>query len=661
MAEKKKVKSKTKTKLKTKSAAKAKSATKQKAAGKTEKKTKTKTATKAKTTTKSKSAVRPKAGLKLKARIKETRLKGLTIRVCVGTGGLAAGSQEVIDAFNAEFKTLALDASIEKKCVNKTGCRGFCAKDVLVDVIFNDETSTYQRITPGKVKRIVEEHIVNGMPVEEWLVGPDYHTFHDKQTKILLKQCGQIDPENINAYLSIGGYGGARKALTLTEFEVTEEVKASGLRGRGGAGFLTGLKWEFCSMSKSFPKYIICNADEGDPGAFMDRSIIEGNPHSVIEGMIIGGYAIGANMGYIYIRAEYPLAIQRLKIAIAEATYKGYLGENIFDTGFDFEIRIKEGAGAFICGEETALIASIEGKRGMPKSKPPFPVSKGLWGKPTVINNVETLSNLPSIITKGAKWFASIGSEQSKGTKVFALTGKIKNTGLIEVPMGISLKEIIYDIGGGMEKKNRQLKAVQTGGPSGGCIPASHIDMPVDYESLMRIGSMMGSGGMVVMDNATCMVDMAKFFVSFTQNESCGKCVPCRIGTKRMLEILTRISEGKGKEGDIDLLVELGTDIKSASLCGLGQSAPNPVLSMINFFRDEYEAHIHEGICPAGVCKALRQYLVDTGLCKMCGKCARVCPSGAVIWQPKQKAFIDKTKCVKCGACYDACPFKSIM
>ncbi len=412
-------------------------------------------------------------------------------------------------------------------------------------------------------------------------------------------------------------------------------------------------------MSRNFPKYIICNADEGDPGAFMDRSIIEGNPHSIIEGMIIGGYAIGANTGYIYIRAEYPLAIERLKIAIAEATQKGFLGKNIFRRGFDFTIRIKKGAGAFICGEETALIASIEGKRGLPRSRPPFPVYTGLWGKPTVINNVETLSNLPLIIINGASWFSSIGSDKSKGTKVFALTGKIKNTGLIEVPMGITLREIIYDIGGGMEK-NRTLKAVQTGGPSGGCIPASHINMPVDYESLMRIGSMMGSGGMVVMDDTTCMVDMAKFFTSFTQNESCGKCVPCRIGTKRMLEILTRIIEGKGREGDIDLLIELGTDIKLSSLCGLGQTAPNPVLSTINFFKDEYESHIKDGICPARVCKALRQYVVNAEICKMCGKCARVCPSGAIIWQRKQNAFINKTKCIKCGACFDACPFDSI-
>jgi NADH:ubiquinone oxidoreductase subunit F (NADH-binding)/(2Fe-2S) ferredoxin len=593
--------------------------------------------------------------------LNKSTIKDLTVRVCVGTGGLAAGSQEVIDEFGKQLKLKKIRAAIVKKCVNRTGCRGFCAKDVLVDVIRNGSSSTYQLISPDKVGRIVEEHIVHGEPVADWLVGPDYHAFHDKQTKILLKQCGQIDPEDINAYLSIGGYEGAKKALSKDPFEVIEEVKSSGLRGRGGAGFLTGLKWEFCYRSTEQTKYIICNADEGDPGAFMDRSVIEGNPHSVIEGMIIGGYAIGAGYGYIYIRAEYPLAIQRLKIAMDEARRKKFLGKNIFKSGFDFDIKIKEGAGAFICGEETALIASIEGERGLPRSKPPFPVVKGLWGKPTVINNVETLSNLPSIMTKGASWFASVGTEKSKGTKVFALTGKIKNTGLIEVPMGISLKEIIFDIGGGMEKRNRQFKAVQTGGPSGGCIPASHIDMPVDYESLIKVGSMMGSGGMVVMDDTTCMVDMAKFFLTFTENESCGKCVPCRVGTKRMLEILTRITEGRGKEDDINLLIELGTNIKMSSLCGLGMSAPNPVLSTIHFFRDEYEAHIRDGVCPARVCKSLRQYLVSDELCKMCGKCFSVCPSGAIIWEKKQKARIEKAMCIKCGACYDACPFGAIL
>ncbi len=597
----------------------------------------------------------------IKAETVGSDLHELTIRVCMGTGGLAAGSQEVIDEFHRQLGAKKIKVSIIKKCVNKTGCRGFCAKDVLVDVIRNGKTETYQLITPDKVERIVEEHIIKGQPVKEWLVGPEYYTFHEKQTKVLLKQCGQIDPEDINAYLEIGGYEGAKKALSLDPFEVIEEIKSSGLRGRGGAGFLTGLKWEFCYRAKSDQKYIICNADEGDPGAFMDRSIIEGNPHSVIEGMIIGGYAIGATQGYVYIRAEYPLAIKRLKIALEQARAKGFLGKNILRSGFDFDIRIKEGAGAFVCGEETALIASIEGERGQPRAKPPFPVVKGLWGKPTVINNVETLANVPLIITKGASWFASIGTKKSRGTKVFALTGKIKNTGLIEVPMGITLREIIYDIGGGMEKPNRKLKAVQTGGPSGGCIPASLIDMPVDYESLIRVGSMMGSGGMVVMDDSTCMVEMAKFFLSFTQKESCGKCVPCRIGTKRMLEILTRITEGKGRESDIDLLIELGTDIKLSSLCGLGQSAPNPVLSTINYFREEYESHIKEGICPARVCKALRQYVVSPELCKMCGKCFKVCPSGAIAWEKKKKAEIDKNKCIKCGACYDACPFDAIL
>ncbi len=590
---------------------------------------------------------------------KKPPVKDLVIRVCVGTGGLAAGSGEVIDRFIEELGKQSLRGEIEKKCVNKTGCRGFCARDVLVDVILGGDISTYQFIKPDMVSRIVEDHIINGSPIREWLVGPDYYVFHDKQTKVLLKQCGQIDPEDISAYTAIGGYEGARKALALTPFEVIEEVKASGLRGRGGAGFFTGLKWEFCSASKGTPKYIICNADEGDPGAFMDRSVIEGNPHSVLEGMMIAGYAIGANHGFIYIRAEYPLAISRLETAIEQAAEKGFIGNNILGTGFDFDIKIKKGAGAFICGEETALIASIEGKRGLPRTKPPFPAHKGLWGKPTVINNVETLANLPAILTRGSAWYASIGSEQNKGTKVFALTGKIKNTGLIEVPMGISLKEIIYEIGGGMER-NRTFKAVQTGGPSGGCIPASHIDMPVDYESLIRIGSMMGSGGMVVMDDTTCMVDMARFFLSFTQNESCGKCTPCRLGTKRMLEILTRITEGKGRESDIELLIEIGTDIKLSSLCGLGMSAPNPVLSTIHFFRDEYEAHIGEGICPANVCKALRQYVISAERCKKCGKCFKACPAGAIAWKPKQTATLDKTKCIKCGACYEACPFSSI-
>ncbi len=587
-------------------------------------------------------------------------VKGLTIRVCLGTGGLAAGSQEVIGAFRSELQARGLGAAVEKKCVNKTGCRGFCAKDVLVDVISGGNTSTYQFIKPEMVSRIIEEHIINGRPVEEWLVGPDYHVFHDKQTKILLKQCGEIDPEDIDAYIDIGGYKGLEKALSKTTFEVIEEVKASGLRGRGGAGFPTGLKWEFCSMTQAPVTYIICNADEGDPGAFMDRAIIEGNPHSVLEGMIIGGYAIGAREGFVYIRAEYPLAVQRLEIAIEQAKGKGLLGKNILNSGLDFNIYIKQGAGAFVCGEASALMRSIEGKRGMPRAKLWRSAVKGLWDKPTVLNNVETFANIPLIILNGPEWYRSFGTERSTGTKVFALTGKVRNSGLIEVPMGMTLREMVMDIGGGMTGKNK-LKAVQTGGPSGGCIPAEYLDLPVDFDSLTSVGSMMGSGSMVVVDDTTCIVDLAKFFIAFTQHESCGKCVPCRIGTKRMLEILTRITEGQGREGDIDLLTELGTDVKTLSMCGLGQSAPNPVLSTLRFFREEYEAHINEGRCPAGVCKALRQYMVNVATCKMCGKCARVCPSGAIIWLPKQKAFIYKSKCIKCGACFEACPFKSIM
>ncbi len=583
----------------------------------------------------------------------------LVIKVCVGTGGLAAGSQDVINEFNRALQARGILAEIGKKCVNKTGCRGFCAKDVIVEIFHNGSTEVYQLITPDKVSRIVEEHIINGEPVFEWLAGEEYHAFHDRQTKILLKQCGQIDPEDIDAYIAVGGYEGLKKALTQTPFEVIEEVKASGLRGRGGAGFPTGLKWEFCNMSEEDTKYIICNADEGDPGAFMDRAIIEGNPHSVLEGMIIGGFAIGTRVGFIYIRAEYPLAIQRLEIAIQQARDKGLLGNNILNSGFDFDLYIKQGAGAFVCGEASALMRSIEGKRGMPRAKLWRSAVKGLWDKPTVLNNVETFANVPLIILKGAEWYRGFGTEKSTGTKVFALTGKVKNTGLIEVPMGMTLGEMIMDIGGGMTGRNK-LKAVQTGGPSGGCRPAQYLDLPVDFDSLASVGSMMGSGSMVVVDDTTCMVDLAKFFISFTQHESCGKCVPCRIGTKRMLEILTRITEGKGREGDMDLLIEIGTDVKTTSLCGLGQSAPNPVLSTIRFFREEFEAHM-DGRCPAGACKALRQYIVKIEACKMCGKCARVCPSGAITWQPKNKASISRTKCVKCGACYDACPFNAIL
>lgn len=589
-----------------------------------------------------------------------TTIKDLSIRVCMGTGGISAGSSDVMDEFRRELKKRKMAADIAKRCVGQTGCRGFCANDVLVDITRKGETSTYRYITTEKVSRIVTEHIIGGKPVSEWLVGPEYAAFHGSETKILLKQCGVIDPEKIDEYIETGGYTGLKKALSLSAGQVIEEVISSGLRGRGGAGFPTGVKWQTCSMSPVKTRYMICNADEGDPGAFMDRAVIEGNPHSVIEGMTIAGYAIGANEGFIYIRAEYPLAIERLRIAIAQAKKKGFLGKNIMKQDLSFDIKIKQGAGAFVCGEETALIASIEGKRGMPMPKPPFPAEEGLRGMPTVVNNVETLASVPVIISKGAKWYSSIGSEKSKGTKIFALTGKIKNTGLIEVPLGIPLRKIIYDIGGGCSG-SRKFKAVQTGGPSGGCIPESHIDMPVDYESLREIGSMMGSGGMVVMDNTTCMVDMARFFLTFTGDESCGKCVPCRIGTKRLLEILTRITEGKGRKDDIEKLLELSEDIRQTSLCGLGQSAPNPVLSTIRFYRDEYEAHINEGRCPAGACEALRSYFVSPDKCKMCGKCFNACPMGAITWEKKKKARIDNSICIKCGSCYDACPFNAIL
>ena len=496
--------------------------------------------------------------------------------------------------------------------------------------------------------------------VQDWTVKEDYQAFHDKQVKVVLADCGEVDPEDIDSYISRRGYEALQKVFReMTPEKVINTIEASGLRGRGGAGFPTGVKWDFARRNPGDVKYIICNADEGDPGAFMDRSVIEGNPHSVIEGMIIGAYAIGAHHGYVYIRAEYPLAVERLKIALEQARQRGFLGRDILGSGFDFDIKIKLGAGAFVCGEETALIASIEGKRGMPRPKPPFPAQKGLWGKPTVINNVETLANVPAIIRNGALWFAKFGTEKSKGTKVFALTGKVNNTGLIEVPMGISLREIIYDIGGGIEG-GRKLKAVQTGGPSGGCIPAEYIDISVDYESLARMGSIVGSGGMVVMDETDCMVNIAKYFLEFTQAESCGKCVPCRIGTKRLLEILSRITDGRGRPGDIDLLVTLSEDVKAGSLCGLGQTAPNPVLSTIKYFRDEYEAHIHEKRCPAGVCKNLLTYTIIEEFCKGCTMCARVCPAGAIVGEKKQPHHIVQEICIKCGACFETCKFKAI-
>ncbi|MCI0468974.1 MAG: NADH-quinone oxidoreductase subunit NuoF [Nitrospirae bacterium] len=587
--------------------------------------------------------------------------KQININVCMGTGGIAAGGGEVLQAFEESLKERNICAVLDKGCsAHKVGCRGLCARDVLVDVTINSAKTTYQYVKPDMVQRIVEEHIVSGSPVKEWTAGDDYHDFHKKQVKVVLANCGEINPEDINSYQEVGGYKAVEKVIkSMKPEDAIAEIKKSGLRGRGGAGFSTGLKWEICKGVRSEQKYIICNADEGDPGAFMDRAVIEGNPHCVIEGMIIGAFAIGANKGYVYIRAEYPLAVDRLSLAIDEAKRRGYLGENILNSGFDFNISIKLGAGAFVCGEETALIASIEGQRGMPRAKPPFPVYQGLWGEPTVINNVETLANIPAIIIKGAEWFASYGTEKSKGTKVFALTGKVRNTGLIEVPMGISLREIIYDIGGGVEN-DKKLKAVQTGGPSGGCIPADMIDINVDYESLAKVGSIVGSGGMIVLDEDDCMVNVAKYFLNFTQNESCGKCVPCRIGTKRLLEILDRITRGEGRQDDIELLEKLSDDIKLTSLCGLGQTAPNPVLSSIKYFRDEYEAHVNDKKCPAKACKNLITYGIIEELCKGCGACLKVCPTGAITGEKKKPHKLNSALCIKCGACFDVCKFKSV-
>jgi NADH:ubiquinone oxidoreductase subunit F (NADH-binding)/NAD-dependent dihydropyrimidine dehydrogenase PreA subunit/(2Fe-2S) ferredoxin len=591
----------------------------------------------------------------------EENKKKVIVRVCIGTGGLAAGGKEVIQAFKKAITDFCVDLELDFTChYQKVGCRGFCARDVLVDVVDGDKSVTYQSVKPDNAKRIVQEHLIEGKPVTEWLIDDTYYAFHDKQHKILLKDCGTIDPEDIQAYVNVGGYEGIKKILSgITPEEVINEIKASGIRGRGGAGFPTGIKWEACRKAPGDEKYIVCNADEGDPGAFMDRSIIEGNPHAVIEGMMIAAYAIGSTLGYVYIRAEYPSAVERLKLAISQAHDAGCLGSNLFGSDFSFDLRIKLGAGAFVCGEETALIASVEGQRGMPRAKPPFPVHRGLWGKPTVINNVETLANIPNIVRNGSAWYASIGTEKSKGTKVFALTGKVKNTGLIEVPMGIRLGEIIYDIGGGIIG-NKQFKAVQTGGPSGGCIPAGLLDTPVDFESLAKVGSIVGSGGMVVLDETDCMVNIAKFFLEFTQAESCGKCVPCRIGTKRLLEILTRITKGEGREGDIELLEKLSSSIKATSLCGLGQTAPNPILSTLKYFRDEYETHIRDKKCPSKVCKDLLVYSIIEEKCKGCGACLRACPAGAITGEKKKPHVIDPDVCIKCGACFDVCKFKSV-
>jgi NADH-quinone oxidoreductase subunit F len=579
------------------------------------------------------------------------------IQVCAGTSGISAGAEDVFLMFRKLLKQSGMEKTF---AVVKTGDRGLF-RDVLVDIVFEDGSkSIYERVTKEDVNAIVESHLKNGEPVKKLLIGKDYEQFFKNQKRIVLKNCGEIDPNNIDEYLSRAGYDASKKALNMKPEKIIEIMKESGLRGRGGAGFPTGLKWQFCHSAKGDQKYLICNADEGDPGAFMDRSILEGDPHSVIEGMIIGAYAIGASEGYVYCRAEYPLALKILRYAIKQAEQHGFLGNQIFGSDFSFHLHVKEGAGAFVCGEETALMASIEGKRGMPHPRPPYPANEGLWKKPTNINNVETFANVRHIILHGADWFSHIGYKKSKGTKVFALAGKVKNTGLVEVPMGMSIRELIFGPGGGMAQKKIAFKAVQLGGPSGGCLPESLIDTPIDYESIKETGAIMGSGGMVVMDQRSCMVDIAKFFLGFTVAESCGKCVPCRIGLKRMHEVLEKITDGKGTMEHLEFLKEMSPTIIDTALCGLGNTAPNPVLTTIKYFEDEYVAHINEDTCPAHVCTPLVDFVVDISTCIKCGICFSVCPADAIKWKKKELAEIDQKKCIKCKSCITECPVMAI-
>ena len=585
------------------------------------------------------------------------------ILVCRGTGCTSSKSPKIIE----NFRKIIEEKNIQNVRVIQTGCFGLCAKGPIV--IIRPEETFYAHVKPEDCEEIIESHICNGKKVERLLCKDvdgtivnklDDLNFYKKQKRIALKNCGVIDPENIDEYIAFDGYKAIEKVLTgMNQEEVIDIISKSGLRGRGGAGFPTGKKWSFAKAEESDQKYIVCNADEGDPGAFMDRSILEGDPHCVLEAMTIAGFAIGANQGYIYVRAEYPIAVQRLKIAIKHAREYGLLGDNILGTGFRFDIDIRLGAGAFVCGEETALLESIEGKRGQPRVKPPYPASKGLFGKPTVINNVETLANITKIILNGAEWYSSIGTENSKGTKVFALGGNVNNVGLVEVPMGTTLREIVYDIGGGIPN-GRGFKAAQTGGPSGGCIPAEHLDTPIDYESLASIGSMMGSGGLIVMDDTKCMVSLAKFYLEFTVKESCGKCTPCRIGTKRMLEILEKLCAGEGEEYDIYRLEKLAVNIKKASVCGLGQSAPNPVISTLKYFREEFRQHALLKECQTNECKALSKIEIDPEKCKACGLCQKNCPVQAIEGEAREKRVINQEKCIKCGTCITSCPFHAI-
>lgn len=580
----------------------------------------------------------------------------MKIRVGLGSCGIAAGALDIWKEIENEIEARGVNVAVQP-----TGCIGMCHHEPLMDYIDDEgRTFTYGNLNAEKAREILEHHLSGEGPMAEYLLSSEgmQKEFLERQWRIVLRNCGKINPESIDDYREQGGYTALGKVLSsMSPERVIEELKISGLRGRGGAGFPTWFKWDATYREKGQGKYVICNADEGDPGAFMDRSVLESDPHAVLEGMAIAAYVIGAATGIIYVRAEYPLAVKRLQIAIEQARDNGFLGKNILGKGFLFDIKIKQGAGAFVCGEETALIASLEGERGMPRLKPPFPSQKGYWEKPSNINNVETFANVPWIINEGGQAFAALGTAESKGTKVFALAGKIARGGLVEVPMGISLRDIIFKVGGGI-KDNKKIKAVQLGGPSGGCIPEELLDIPVDYQSINNTGAIMGSGGMIVVDESTCMVDMARFFLDFTQKESCGKCVTCRIGTKRMLEILERITSGKGKEGDIELLEELAREIKAASLCGLGQSAPNPVLTTIRYFRDEYEAHIKEKKCPAKQCKALISYIIDPERCKGCGICARKCPVDCIKGEKKKPYIIEQDKCIKCGTCLDSCPSK---